>query len=315
MMMTNARQAAIERARACFLRACWLDVAVRKPGNVSQASPGHGMQASMFIASAEAAAGALFEPGLRVGARIEAAVAATWAVAGCNTNLGILLLCAPIALAVEQHPQAGTPAALRTAVESVLATLDIDDARAAYRAIAQAHPGGLGTAPAEDVRNAPSVDLRAAMALAADRDLIARQYRDGFADLFALALQEPVRAAGCGGAPAGAGAPPDTATVAFVQRLYLACLAAFPDSHIVRKHGERVAQTVMTAAQAWQGRAGAGVALDADPGFAAWDLSLKAAGVNPGTSADFTVAALLLSGWIRSCAAPVREAADGWHGS
>jgi len=314
-MMTNARQAAIERARACFLRACWLDVAVRKPGNVSQASPGHGMQASMFIASAQAAAGALFEPGLRVGARIEAAVAATWAVAGCNTNLGILLLCAPIALAVEQHPHAGSPAALRAAVESVLATLDIDDARAAYRAIAQAHPGGLGTAPAEDVRDAPSVDLRAAMALAADRDLIARQYRDGFADLFALAFREPVHPAGRGEAPADAGAPPDTATVAFVQRLYLACLSAFPDSHIVRKHGERVAQTVMAAAQAWRERAGAGVALDADPGFAAWDLSLKAAGVNPGTSADFTVAALLLSGWIRSCAAPARTAADGWHGS
>ncbi|MDQ0590685.1 triphosphoribosyl-dephospho-CoA synthase [Variovorax paradoxus] len=313
MMMTNARQATIERARACFLRACWLDVAVRKPGNVSLDSPGHGMQASMFVASAQAAAGALFEPGLRVGARIEAAVAATWAVAGCNTNLGILLLCAPIALAVEQHPHAATPAALRAAVESVLATLDIDDARAAYRAIAHAHPGGLGTAPAEDVRDAPSVDLRAAMALAADRDLIARQYRDGFADLFALAFQEPVDAAGCGAASADA--PPDAATVAFVQRLYLACLGAFPDSHIVRKHGERVAQTVMTAAQAWRERAGAGVALDADPGFAAWDVSLKVAGVNPGTSADFTVAALLLSGWIRSCAAPAREAANGWHGS
>ena len=83
----STRQAAIERARACFLRACWLDVAVRKPGNVSLVSPGHGMEASMFIASAQAAAGALFEPGLGVGARIEGAVAATWAVAGCNTKL------------------------------------------------------------------------------------------------------------------------------------------------------------------------------------------------------------------------------------
>ena len=100
-----------EHARACFLRACELDVAVRKPGNVSLASPGHGMHAAMFIASAEAAAGPLFEPGARVGERIEAAVAATWAVAGCNTNLGILLLCAPIAKAVEMSPEARTPAA------------------------------------------------------------------------------------------------------------------------------------------------------------------------------------------------------------
>jgi triphosphoribosyl-dephospho-CoA synthase len=311
----NARQAAIERARACFLRACWLDVAVRKPGNVSQASPGHGMQASMFIASAKAAAGALFEPGLRVGGRIEAAVEATWAVAGCNTNLGILLLCAPIALAMEQNPAAATPAALRASLESVLATLDIDDARAAYRAIARAHPGGLGSAPEEDVHDAPSVDLRAAMTLAADRDLIARQYRDGFADLFALAFQALLHEAAFGKAPVEAEVPPDAATVALVQRLYLACLSAFPDSHIVRKHGERVAQTVMTAAQAWRERSGDGSALDADPEFAAWDVSLKAASVNPGTSADFTVAALLLSGWIRSCAAPARGAASGWHGS
>ena len=53
-------------ARACFLRACELDVAVRKPGNVSRASPGHGMRAELFIASAQATAEALFEPGARL---------------------------------------------------------------------------------------------------------------------------------------------------------------------------------------------------------------------------------------------------------
>ncbi|MDR6538631.1 triphosphoribosyl-dephospho-CoA synthase [Variovorax soli] len=311
----NARQAAIERARACFLRACWLDVAVRKPGNVSLASPGHGMQASMFIASAEAAAGPLFAPDARVGARIEGAVAASWAVAGCNTNLGILLLCAPIALAMERHPGATTRTALQAAVASVLGTLDIEDARAAYRAIAHARPGGLGSAPAEDVRDVPSIDLRAAMALAADRDLIARQYRDGFADLFALAFAAPRPGTACGDGPAGADATPDAATVAFVQRLYLACLSGFADSHIVRIHGERVAQTVMAAAQAWRERERAGAVLDADPGFAAWDLSLKAGRINPGTSADLTVAALLLAGWIGASTAPARAAASGWHGS
>lgn len=292
----------VARARACFLRACWLDVAVRKPGNVSQASPGHGMQAAMFLASAHAAAGPLFQTGLGVGARIEAAVAATWAVAGCNTNLGIVLLCAPIARALELYPDAATPAAVHAALESVLAALDIDDTRAAYRAIAQAHPGGLGTAQAEDVHAAPSVDLRAAMALAAGRDFIARQYRDGFADLLALAFQTPVHAMVCTDALAAVEGPPDAATAASVQRLYLAFLGGFPDSHIVRKHGERVAQTVMTAAQGWRARADAGAVLDADAGFAAWDVSLKAAGLNPGTSADATVAALLLAGWMRACA-------------
>ena len=163
-----------EHACACFLRACELDVAVRKPGNVSLASPGHGMQAAMFIASAQAAAGPLFEAGARVGERIEAAVSATWAVAGCNTNLGILLLCAPIAKAVEMRPDAREPAALQAAINAVLADLDVKDAAAAYRAIARANPGGLGSAPSQDVQQPPSVDLRAAMALAAPRDSIAR---------------------------------------------------------------------------------------------------------------------------------------------
>lgn len=314
--MTSVQRAAIDRARACFLRACWLDVAVRKPGNVSQASPGHGMQAAMFIASAQAAATALFQPGLGVGARIEGAVHATWAVAGCNTNLGILLLCAPIALAIERQPDATSVAALRAAVESVLAALDIQDARAAYRAIARAHPGGLGTVEAEDVRNPPSVDLRSAMALAAERDFIARQYRDGFADLFALAFREPVHAVACRQTPeAAADAMPDAATVASVQRLYLAWLGSVADSHIVRSHGERVAQIVMAAAQTWCERQRAGAVLDADPGFAAWDQSLKAARINPGTSADLTVAALMLASWIAAGAAPAREAIGGWHGS
>ena len=276
-----------EHARACFLRACELDVAVRKPGNVSLASPGHGMQAAMFIASAQAAAGPLFEPGARVGERIEAAVAATWAVAGCNTNLGILLLCAPIAKAVETRPDARAPVTVQAAIEAVLADLDVTDAAAAYRAIARANPGGLDSAPSQDVQRPPSIDLRAAMALAAPRDSIARQYRDGFADLFTLGL------------PAlgeGFSLRCEAASEAAVQRLYLRLLSRFADSHIVRKHGEAVAHIVMTAAQAWADRTEHAQTLEADAEFIAWDEALKRARINPGTTADLTVATLLIAG-------------------
>jgi triphosphoribosyl-dephospho-CoA synthase len=265
-----------QRARDAFLRACELDVAVRKPGNVSLVSPGHGMTATQFIASAQAAAPALFAPQQRVGQRIEAAVAASWAAAGCNTNLGIVLLCAPIAAAVEHFAKKD----LRQALEAVLADLNVDDAAAAFRAITAARPGGLGDAPSQDVRRPPTLGLREAMALATSRDSIARQYANGFADLFEIAL--PPRPAG-------------EITHAAVQRVYLALLARLPDSHIVRKHGEAVAQTVMSAAQRWQTQAEAGAVLDESPAFAAWDDELKAAGINPGTTADLTVAALLLA--------------------
>ena len=299
-VLGEARRRAVERARACFLRACELDVAVRKPGNVSRASAGHGMQADMFIASAQAAVGPLFQPGTRVGERIEAAVAASWAVAGCNTNLGILLLCAPIALAVERRPDAISPAALRAAIEDVLTDLDRLDSQAAYRAIARARPGGLGSAPSEDVREPPTVDLRAAMTLAAHRDSVARQYRDGHADLFDVGL--PALSApsefGKGFSPTALSATGvvGAATVAAVQRLYLALLGRFADTHIVRIHGESVAHIVMTAAQAWQALAQGGRELDTDPEFAAWDAALKVQRINPGTTADLTVATLLVAG-------------------
>ena len=281
-------EAGIERARGAFLRACRLDIAIRKPGNVSLQSSGHRMQAQMFLDSARAAAEPLFTPGLGVGQRIEGAMRATWAVAGCNTNLGILLLCAPLAVAVERYPSL----ALAHAVEAVLAGLDLDDAAAAFRAIVLASPGGLGSAEAQDVHEAPSIDLRAAMVLAAERDLIARQYRDGYADLFAQADR-------LAGTALNAEAP-DGPTIAAVQRLFLELLAAAPDSHIVRKHGTAVAQTVMTAAQPWRDRMRAGEALDADPAFSAWDESLKSQGINPGTTADLTVASLMLAGLIKA---------------
>lgn len=271
-----------------FLRACTLDVAVRKPGNVSHASPGHGMQAAQFIASAHAAAAHLFQPGARVGRRIEAAVSASWEAAGCNTNLGIVLLCAPLAAAAESR-HGGS---LRQALQRTLQVLDIDDAAAAFRAITQANPGGLGDAPQQDVHAPPSIGLRDAMALAADRDRIARQYRDGFAELFDIGLAALPPAF-----PLMADADPRDAAPA-VQAVYLAWLATHPDSHIVRKHGEAVAHSVMSAAQGWQARAAAhGGPLDADPAYIAWDEGLKARRINPGTSADLTVATLLLSAW------------------
>ena len=315
----GARQVAATRhARACFLRACELDVAVRKPGNVSRASAGHGMHADLFVASAQAAAAPLFEAGLGLGlgARIEAAVDATWAVAGCNTNLGILLLCAPIAMAVERAARGRGAPTLRAAIGAVLAESSVADAAAAYRAIARARPGGLGSAPAQDVHATPSVDLRSAMTLAADRDSIARQYRDAYAELFDTGLP----ALGPGFSLGDSlGDDPSADTVAAVQRLYLTLLARMPDSHIVRIHGEPVAHIVMSAAQGFLSRPSGAAPLDNDPAFHAWDSALKAHRINPGTTADLTVATLLIAGVVAGLTASPRAVSapvgSRWHGT
>ena len=273
-----------EVLRRSFVQACSLDVEVRKPGNVSRVSPGHGMDAAMFIASAHAAAGPLCDARRTVGERIEAAVQATQGAVQCNTNLGIVLLCAPLARAAEQWQPAQGRAALRAALSRVLAALDVHDAACAFRAIALAHPAGLGSAAAQDVHQAPTVGLREAMALARERDRIAAQYVNDFADVFELAL------------PAFEVVRPDRERG--MCAAFLEMLAAWPDSHIVRKHGAAVAHSVMAQAAPWRARARAGDALAADPAFADWDASLKARAINPGTSADLCVAAAWVDAWL-----------------
>ncbi len=266
------------RARDAFLLACRLDVETAKPGNVSVASAGHGMQAAQFIDSAEAAAPALFARGARVGTRILDAVTRTRQIAGCNTNLGIVLLVAPLAAALERTATLDA-AHWQAAVEQVLSTLDVDDARAAYRAIALANPGGLGDAPEQSVHAPPTVDLRAAMSLAAERDSIARQYANGFADIFGAGLDA---LAGSDG----------TTPAALTLDVFLTFLGTWPDSHILRKHGAALAQSVTREARERHAQARFAEPAAHAAQLDAWDARLKAQGVNPGTSADLTVAAL-----------------------
>ena len=261
---------------AAFRAACATELAALKPGNVHVHAPGHGMTAADFLRSAEAAAPPLCRAGASLGARVLAAVTATRAAVGQNTNLGILLLCAPLAMAAE----AG--GALRAVLPAVLAQADTADAEAVFRAIVRASPGGLGDAPQHDVRRPATVPLHAAMAAAADRDAIARQYVSGFADVFDVGV----------GAFAGACARGRTAPWAAVAA-YLAFLAAFPDSHVQRKHGTAIAVRLQTQAAPWPRR----LAEADDPAMLmsdllAWDAHLKRHGINPGTSADLTVASI-----------------------
>lgn len=278
---------ALSRAEAAFRWACRLDVEVFKPGNVSLASAGHDMVAAQFLSSAAAAAGPLLRTGAPVGERVEGAVVATRRAVGCNTNLGILLLCAPLALAAERAGL-GDEAGLLAELHKVLAALDVADARATFRAIALANPGGLGKPAEQDVSATPTVDLRSAMALAADRDLIARQYAHGFGDLVTVGLHPFLRETDRG-----------HALPLRVQRTFLRFLSAFPDSHIARKFGRETARQVQDEAKPWLAAIEHDGMAASSPRFAAWDASLKQRGLNPGTSADLTVGTLFSAALVR----------------
>lgn len=263
---------------AAYREACVAELAALKPGNVHVFAGGHDMTTADFEKSAAASAPAMGALALSVGARIFEAIRCTREAVGCNTNLGIVLLCAPLA----QAALSSAGGSLRERLTAVLQRLDVADAERAFAAIRLAEPAGLGDAPEHDVRAPPTVALGAAMAAAADRDRVAAQYAEGFADIFELGLPR-----------LRSGLARWSSERWATTSLYLAFLAALPDSHIVRKYGLERAQAVRATAQPYARQ------LDAadDPeqlaaGLLAFDRELKSAGVNPGTSADLTVATL-----------------------
>lgn len=263
-----------------FIAACHAELSALKPGNVHVHSSGHGMEVAQFEASAEAAAPWIAASGEKVGTRILRAVEASFAAARCNTNLGILLLCAPVAAAAAMNLELG----LRGRLNAVLANLDAGDAASVYAAIRRAHPGGLGSAPEQDVAVPPTIGLLEAMELAAERDRIALNYTTGFEDIFEFGLPELRRAQSLSDDPSLA-----------VTTLHMAYLAQFADSHIVRKHGEAVANDVRQRAIAleklWQPVAAA----KALPALLEFDADLKRQGINPGTTADLVVATVFVA--------------------
>lgn len=267
------------RVAAAFRAACLAELDAPKPGNVHRHAEGHRMTVADFVASAGAAAPALAAPGVPVGRRILAAVEATRAAVGQNTNLGIVLLCAPLAAAAERAPDT---AALWPTLGATLARLTVDDARLAYRAIRLANPGGLGRSGEADVADEPAVTLLDAMRLASDRDRIAWNYAHGLADVRELGLPRLA-------ALADAGWPGPYATAG----TYLAFLARVPDTHVARKHGVPTAEALRARAAVVEARLLAAPDPTALlPDLLAFDAELKTAGLNPGTSADLTVATL-----------------------
>ena len=261
------------------LDACIEELRAPKPGNVSFASPGHGMRADDFVTSARCSAAVLGTPGLPLGERVFRSVEATRLAVGCNTNLGIVLLCAPLAhAALEGDPERP----LRDRVAEVLVSSGVEDAERVFSAIRLAAPAGLGASRRHDVRAPASASLVEVMREAEGRDRVARQYARSFEDIFDFGFASLARGR--------ARWPGGDAVVA----LYLEFLARFKDSHIERKLGTFAAEGVRLEAK--QFLEGLEASRSTEMNFeelASFDRALKGRRINPGTSADLTVATLL----------------------
>ena len=269
--------------------ACLLEVSAPKPGNVSPERHFHDTRYEDFLASAVAIGPALSDAGRQpLGRVIRRAVEDTLRWTRSNTNLGIVLLLAPLARAA--LAEGGT---LRQRVSRILTETTVDDATDVYIAIRRARPGGLGESKAEDVAAAPTVPLRDAMALAAERDAIAREYVTDFALTFETGVPAVLAAR-------RADLPWTDAAV----EAYLTLLETVADTHIARKLGPAEAAAVSRRAR--EVRAAGGTQSEAGrKALAALDVELRDPRNrrNPGTTADLTCASLFVvileGGWDR----------------
>jgi triphosphoribosyl-dephospho-CoA synthase len=204
----------------CVQLACIWEATARKPGNVHRFRDFDDLTYLDFLASAAAVAPVLGTArGRRPGSTVLACVRATRQVARTNANLGIILLLAPLASVPDDDE-------FHTGVGRVLQGLDVEDARLTYEAIRLANPGGLGQAPDQDVAGEPTQSLRDVMLLAADRDLVARQYANGYREVFddgVAAFRTGIERTAC--------------VEGAIIRAHLSLMAQHPDTLIARKRG------------------------------------------------------------------------------
>ncbi|MFT5425875.1 MAG: triphosphoribosyl-dephospho-CoA synthase [Gammaproteobacteria bacterium] len=257
------------------------EVNALKPGNVSRFSEGHGMTVDDFIKSAQLTCPILCDPTLSVGERVLEGVKVTMSEVGCNTNLGMLMLFAPLLRAAELGVSS-----LQSNLAIVLQGLNAKDTRCLFEAIHYANPGGLGESEKYDVTKKleAGTTIQKAMTEAQNRDLIAKQYVTDFSDIFSLGFI-------CIEDFAVRWNSVEWAAVA----CYIGLLAEYPDSHIIRKFSLEVAEQIkikaIPIAEAFHGEDRPEDAIEMLMKF---DEELKIKGVNPGTSADLTAAGLLV---------------------
>jgi triphosphoribosyl-dephospho-CoA synthase len=260
----------------CVTLACLLEATAPKPGNVHRGADFDDLSFTDFAVSAVAIGPAL-ESAKRIGVgpAVLQAIQATRALVSSNTNLGMVLLLTPLAAVPRGQP-------LQSGVAAVLSHLKPEDTRCVYEAIRLAAPGGMGQVDEMDIADTPPQNLLDAMRAAAERDSIAKQYRDDYADVFRSVLPWLVegRATGL------------TLTQSIIH-VQVRLLSQLPDSLIARKCGAAVAQQASDFA--------AGVLRAGNPFDEAYnqalhdfDFWLRSDGHrrNPGATADLLAAGL-----------------------
>lgn len=256
--------------------AAMLEALAPKPGNVNPSFDFADTTLDDFLISAIMIGGSMEKARHNpVGVTVRQAVMATKRMTRQNTNLGIILLFAPLA-------KAYGPGELRKNLKRVLEALSVDDAREAYEAIRQAAPGGLGEAPEYDVAGDVDITLLESMKLAQNWDSVASEYATGYSITFDLG--EPTLKSFLDEGFLFSDA---------VVQTYLSILAKVPDTLIARKKGLAQAKEVSFKARDVLSQ-GMVCSVEGRQALQKFDQYLRSEGnkLNPGTTADLTAAAI-----------------------
>ena len=270
----------LDDLKSAYLFSCKKDIELIKPGNVNLISSHKDTKAQDYLDSAILSSKELFTQNYSLGKRILESVNVTRSQVNVNTNLGIILLCAPVIQSYINFNNLD----LREGIKKTLSTTSIKDTHDLCAAINISSPGGLGDSDMYDTALYPNASIKKIMDYSQEYDRISYQYSHNFSDIFDFIIpkleflndrHESL----------------DTS----LSLLFIEILAKIPDSHISRKFGDKIAKKTSNNAYDLL------KILDReyDPDYLAkalnnLDYEYKKKGINPGTTADLLVASLMI---------------------
>ena len=270
----------LDDLKSAYLFSCKKDIELIKPGNVNLLSSHKDTKAQDYLDSAILSSKELFNQNYSLGKRILESVNVTRSQVNVNTNLGIILLCAPVIQSYIDFNNLD----LREGIKRTLSTTSIKDTHDLCAAINISSPGGLGDSDMYDTASYPNASIKQIMDYSQEYDRISYQYSHNFSDIFDFIIPK----------------------LEFLNQryesldislslLFIEILAKIPDSHISRKFGDKIAKKTSNNAHDLL------KILDReyDPDYLAkalnnLDYEYKKKGINPGTTADLLVASLMI---------------------
>ena len=278
--LLNKEQLTPKNIQSAYLFSCHKDIELIKPGNVNIISPHKDTNARDYIESSVLSSKILFQEKLTLGERILESVKITRKKIKTNTNLGIILLCAPIIHAIIKFKDLE----LRDGIKMTLSSSTPKDTLDICSAINISSPGGLGKRDVYDTNSLPDVSVKEIMDYSAKYDRISYQYSNNYIDIFDFIIPRLIFLIKKHGS-----------LDISLSLMFIEILAKIPDSHITRKLGDKISKKTSNHANDLL------KILDKESSheyltnqLSKLDYEYKKKGINPGTTADLLLASLLI---------------------